>query len=64
MDNKIEVKLVGENGNIFNLMAICTKELKKAGQHDKAEQLVRELITSANSYTEALAVISKYVEVI
>ena len=63
MKEKITVKLTGEDGNIFNLMGICSRELKKAGQKDEANQLVRDIITDANSYEEALAIISEYVDI-
>lgn len=63
MKEKITVKLIGEDGNIFNLMGICSRELKKAGQKDEANQLVRDIITDANSYEEALAIISEYVDI-
>lgn len=64
MKEKITVKLIGEDGNIFNLMGICTRELKRAGQRDDAEQLVKDITTNANSYEDALAIIMKYVDVI
>lgn len=63
MKEKITVKLIGEDGNIFNLMGICSRELKRAGQRDEADQLVRDIITDANSYEEALAIISEYVDI-
>lgn len=56
-------KLVGEDGNIFNLLAIARRTLRKAGQSDKAEE-VGKRVTSSKSYFEALAVISEYVKIV
>lgn len=64
MKEKITVKLIGEDGNIFNLMGICTRELRRAGQKDVADELVKDITTNANSYEDALAIIMKYVDVI
>ena len=60
---KPKCKLVGENGNIFNLMGITTRTLKNAGQQEKAKDMCRRITTQANSYEEALVIISEYVEV-
>ena len=56
-------KLVGENGNIFNLMAIASRSLKTAGQKDKATEMSKRVMSSS-SYDEALSVIMEYVEVV
>ena len=34
---KPKCKLVGENGNIFNLMGIAARTLKRAGLREEAE---------------------------
>jgi len=59
---KPRVKLVGEDGNVFNLMAICSRALKNAGQSDKASEMVKK-ITNCGSYDEALAIMMDYCEV-
>lgn len=59
---KPEVTLVGENGNIFNLVAISSKALKKAGMQAEAKKMQDEVFASG-SYDAALVVIMKYVEV-
>jgi hypothetical protein len=61
---KPEVKLIGENGNIFNLMGIASRALKEASQNDKATEMTKRITSTAKSYSEALAIISEYVEVI
>jgi hypothetical protein len=59
---KPKVHLVGENANVFNLMGLCTKELKKAGFPDHARKLHLEVFSSG-SYSEALSIMSKYLDV-
>ncbi len=61
VNEKPKVKLVGENGNIFNLMSLCTRALKKDGQKTLAKYLVEE-VTKSNSYDEALSKLSQYCE--
>lgn len=59
---KPKAKLIGENGNIFNLMAIASIALKEAGMKDKVDEMV-EKITRSTSYDEALRLMMEYVEV-
>ena len=59
---KPKCKLVGENGNIFNLMGIAARTLKRAGLREEAEEMV-DRITKSQSYLEALAIISEYVDI-
>lgn len=61
--NKIEVKLIGEDGNIFNLLGIASRALKRNGQRDEAEEM-SERVFKSNSYDEALIIISDYVEIV
>ena len=50
---KVPAKLIGEDGNVFNLIGICTKALKRAGYNDEAKELVNR-VTSCKSYEDAL----------
>jgi hypothetical protein len=59
---KPAVKLVSEDGNVFNLMAICSRALKNAGQKDKAEEMQNKVF-GCGSYSEALAIMMDYCEV-
>jgi len=63
MNNKPTVKLVGQDGNVFNLMSICSRALKNAGQKEKADEMYKKITTSAKSYDEALAIMMDYCEV-
>lgn len=58
---KPKCKLVGKNGNIFNLVGLASKALRKAGQNDKCGEM-QQRVFSSKSYTEALAVLCEYVE--
>lgn len=58
----IKVKLIGEDGNIFNLIGICSHALKENGMNDKIDEFVKE-VTSSNSYDEALSVMIDWFEV-
>jgi hypothetical protein len=60
-NNKPKVKLVGENGNIYNLVGLAALALQKAGQRDKAEEMKQRLFKCL-SYNEALMMIQDYVE--
>lgn len=56
-------RLVGADSNIFNLLGIATRALRRAGQKDKeAELWTRVLSGGAHSFDEALGIILEYVE--
>ncbi len=59
---KPRCKLIGEDGNIFNLIGIAARTLRKAGLADKATEM-SEKVMQSKSYEEALSVIMEYVEV-
>ena len=66
MDNKInkpDCKLIGEDGNIFNLMARAARTLRENNLSEEAKEM-RERITSSGSYDEALCIIGEYVNII
>lgn len=59
---KPRVKLVNEDGNIYNLVGIVQRSLKAAGQDEEAVQAWVE-VQECKSYEDALCVLMKYVEV-
>lgn len=61
--SKPKCKLVGQNGNIFNLIGIAQRVLKENGQNEQAKELANKIMTTAKSYDEALQIIMEYVEV-
>ena len=59
---KPKCPLIGQDGNIFNLMGIASKTLKRNGMVDEAKEMCKR-ITSSESYVEALSIIDEYVEI-
>lgn len=55
------VELVGENGNIYNLVALAMAGLREAGQKDKSIEM-KDRVFSSHSYSEALGIIAQYVD--
>lgn len=51
MDEKPKVKLIGENGNVFNVIGRVSKALKDAGMAEKADEF-RKKAFGAGSYDE------------
>lgn len=62
MVEKPIAKLVGADGNIFNLVGIASRALKRAGQAKEAEEMCNKILQSG-SYDEALQIIMQYCEV-
>ena len=59
---KPRCKLIGEDGNIFNLMGIASRTLRNAGMKEQAAEMMQR-VQSSKSYSEALSIIADYVEV-
>lgn len=59
---KPKVKLVGQDGNVFNLIGICSKAMKKAGLNTEAKEMT-EKVFSCGSYSEALNIMMEYCDV-
>ena len=55
-------KLIGEDGNIFNLVGIASRVLRRNGMGDKANEM-QNRVFSSNSYEKALCIIAEYVEI-
>ena len=53
--------LMGQDGNIFNLIGIAARTLREHGMGAEAKEMSSKVM-SCHSYHEALAVISEYVE--
>ena len=64
MDTKIKPSctLIGQDGNVFNLIGLASRALKRAGQSDKSQEMTKKAFASG-SYDEALQIIMEYVEV-
>lgn len=59
---KPDCKLIGEDGNIFNLMGIASKILRQNGMAEEAVEM-RDRICASGSYGEALCIIGDYVNI-
>lgn len=59
----LQVKVIGEDSNIFNLLGLVTKELKRNGYRDLAKELPPQIF-ECNSYDQALTILDKYVELV
>lgn len=60
--SKPKCKLIGEDGNIFNLLCIARKVLLKNNLVHEALNMQNEVF-NAKSYEEALMILDKYVEI-
>jgi hypothetical protein len=61
-NQKPDCPLIGQDGNIFNLMGIASRTLKDNGLKAEAAEM-RNRITSSGSYDKALAIIGEYVNI-
>ena len=57
---KVDAKIIGADGNIFNLLGICSRALKENGYKKEAEELCQR-VTNSSSYDMALSIIQEYV---
>jgi len=62
-DNRPVAKMIGQDGNVFNLIGIASRALKKAGKIDEEKEMISR-VTKAGSYSVALAILSDYVRII
>ena len=54
--------MIGTDGNIFSLMGIASRTLRRNGMQSEAKEMWKE-ITKSRSYEEALNIIGNYVEI-
>ena len=59
---KPDCALIGQDGNICNLMGIASHTLKQNGMDDEAKEMCSR-VTSSGSYYEALNIIGEYVNI-
>lgn len=60
---KPDCKLIGEDGNIFNLMGLAARTLRCNGLAEQAAEMTGR-IYACSSYEEALCIIGEYVNII
>ncbi len=61
-DQKPSCPLIGQNGNIFNLIGIAARTLNENGMSEQAKEM-RERCYASDNYSEALNIIGEYVTV-
>ncbi len=59
-EDKVVVKLVGEDGNAFAILGRVSKALRRAGMPEKAEEYLAR--ATAGGYDHLLAVTLEYVQ--
>ncbi len=59
---KPDCKLLGEDGNVFNLLGIASRTLRRSGLADQAKEMC-DRVYSSGSYGEALCIIGDYVNI-
>jgi hypothetical protein len=58
----VEVGLIGEDGNVFNVIGKVKKALRAAGYREGAEEFTREAF-ACGSYDEVLQLVMNTVEI-
>ena len=59
---KPDCPLIGQDGNIFNLLGIASRTLKNHDMADEASEM-RNRVMGSGSYDEALSIIGEYVNI-
>lgn len=59
---KPDCALIGQDGNIFNLMGIAARTLQRNGMAEQAAEM-QQRITESDSYEAALCIIGEYVNI-
>lgn len=60
---KPDCELIGQDGNIFNLMGIASRTLKRNGMSDEAKEMTERITNGSVNYYEALNIIGEYVNI-
>ena len=60
---KPDCPLIGQDGNVFNLIGIASQTLRRAGMPEQAKEMSSRIQTETHSYDEALCIIMEYVNV-
>lgn len=60
---KPDCPLIGQDGNIFNLMGIASRTLRQNGMPEQATEMYSRITETAGSYSEALGIIGEYVNI-
>lgn len=58
--NKPNAPIIGADGNVYNLMGICSRTLKKEGYSKQAKEMTKRVLNS-KSYDDALIIMMQYI---
>ena len=62
---KPDCELIGQNGNIYNLMGIASRTLRENGMDQQAEEMFKRITGGdCRDYYQALGIIGEYVNII
>lgn len=61
VNKKPKAPIVGADGNVFNLIGICSQALKRVGYYDQAKEMTNR-VTNSHSYEDALSIMLEYIE--
>ena len=62
--SKPDCELIGQDGNIFNLMGLAARTLRQHGLDDQAQEMSHRITGGqCHSYYEALGIIGEYVNI-
>lgn len=61
MNSKPKVKLIGEDGNAFSIIARVSRALKQNGQYESAKDFTTKAMSG--SYDELLCLVDEYCEI-
>lgn len=59
-NEKINAPIIGADSNIFNIVAICTRQLKRNNMNEQSDEMVNRVLNAKN-YDEALSIVMEYV---
>lgn len=59
---KPKAKLIGADSNVFSLVGIASKSLKREGLDKQAKEMT-DRVFNCSSYQEALSIIREYCEI-
>lgn len=63
MSIKPDCALIGQDGNIFNLMGIAARTLRENDMAAEAAEMTERITHGAESYDQALGIIGEYVNI-
>lgn len=61
--NKPKCALIGQDGNIFNLIGIASRTLKANKMQEESKEMIERITSLAKSYEDAICIIGEYVEI-